>query len=338
MISEKDMVRIKYFIAVGLAVISLQAHAQKQGYTDIGQKWMYRPFINPAVTGNTPFLELNLFGRQQWVGVEGAPSTQIISGHSFFPNINSGFGLTLANEFIGIFHTIDIKVAYAYHLLLDDDIAVSFGLAGSTTWMFRDDSKIDLPNNNNTSYPQGYPPFETSILPDFDAGVELRNNWLRIGLSAIRLIDSPGDYNNNTPQPGRTFHAYTTTRMEAGTHFAISPALSGSLNHGLYDGEAGALLFYKRLRQRHSLVRLSTRFSDTYDFLWAGAFMRVSGTLVVMAGVSITEQCRVGYAYEHTFHFGQARQTNWANTHEIMLSWRFSPLQHGPRRYLCEDC
>jgi type IX secretion system PorP/SprF family membrane protein len=292
---------------------------------------LYRPFINPAVTGNTPFLELNLFGRKQWVGVDGAPSTQILSGHSFFPAINSGFGLTLSNEFIGVYHTIDVKIAYAYHLLLNNDIAISFGLAGSTTWMFRDDSKIDLQNNNTS-----YPPFETSILPNFDAGVELRNSWLKIGLSAIRLIDSHSNYSNSTPEIGRTFHAYATGRLEAGTHFSVSPTLSGSLNHNLYDGEAGALFFYKRLRQKNSLVRLNTRYSDMYDFLWAGAFMRFSGTMVIMAGISITEQCRVGYAYEHTFHFQQVK--NWANTHEIMLSWRFPPMQRGPRKYLCEDC
>jgi type IX secretion system PorP/SprF family membrane protein len=331
------MVRIKYFIAVGLAAISLQANAQGQGYVDLSQKWLYRPFINPAATGNTPFLELNLFARQQWMGVEGAPSTQILSGHSFLPNINSGVGLTLINEFIGMFHTLDIKIAYAYHLLLNDDIAISFGLAGNVAWMFRDDSKIDLQNPPATPLP----PFKTSMLPNFDAGIEIRNAWLKIGLSAIHLIDSPDNYNNlnsayyNTPKVERTFHAYATSRVEAGTHFAISPTLSGSLNHGFYDGEAGAMFFYKRLRQKNNLVRLSTRYSDTYDFLWAGAFMRFSGTLAIMAGVSITEQWRLGYAYEYTFHF---QQINWANTHEIMLSWRLPPLQQGARKYLCEDC
>jgi type IX secretion system PorP/SprF family membrane protein len=329
------MARIKYFIAVGLAAISLQANAQGQGYTDIGQKWLYRPLINPAVTGNTPFLELNLFARQQWLGVEGAPSTQIFSGHSFFPNINSGIGFTLTNEFIGMFHTLDIKFAYAYHLLLNQDIAISFGLAGNATWMFRDDSKIFFQNPDEAAPPQ---PLPTSMLPNFDAGVELRNAWLRIGLSATHLINSSDNYDNlaeyNTPKIERTFHAYATSRVEAGDRFAISPVLSGSLNQGFYDGEVGALFFYKRLRQKNNLVRLSTRYSDTYDFLWAGVFMRASKTLSIMAGISITEQWRLGYAYEHSFSF----QVNWVNTHELMLSWRLPPLQHGARKYLCEDC
>lgn len=329
--------RIKYFIVLGLVSVGLQAHGQGQGYVDLGQKWLYRPFINPAVTGNTPFLELNLFARQQWVGVEGAPSTQIFSGHSFFPAINSGAGLTVINEFIGIFHTIDIKLAYAYHVMLSEDISISFGLAGSMAWMYRDDSKIDLQN----PLVSPLPPFKTTLLPNFDAGIELRNRWLKIGLSAIHLIDSPGSYNDpgradyNAPNIERTFYAYAASHIEAGTYFAVSPAVSGSLNHGFYDGEAGAMLYYKRLRQKNNLARLSTRYSDTYDFLWAGAFMRFNGTLAIMAGISVTEQWRIGYAYEYTFHF---QQVQWANTHEIMLSWRLPPIQRGARKYLCEDC
>jgi type IX secretion system PorP/SprF family membrane protein len=331
------MVRIKHFIVMGLVAISLQANAQGQGYVDLGQKWLYRPFINPAATGNTPFLELNLFARKQWIGIEGAPSTQIFSGHSYFPSVNSGAGLTVTNELIGFFHTIDVKLAYAYHISLSEDLAISFGLAGDMTWMFRDDSKIDL-QNPNVSAP---PPFKTTMLPNFDAGVELRNSWLKVGLSAIHLLDSPKSYNDpsradyNVPNIERTFFAYLTGRVEAGTYFAVSPALLGSLNHGFYDGEAGAMFFFKRLRQKNDLVRLSTRYSETYDFLWAGAFIRFSGTMAIMAGVSLTEQWRLGYVYEYTFHF---QQIQWANTHEIMLSWRLPPIQRGPRKYLCEDC
>jgi type IX secretion system PorP/SprF family membrane protein len=331
------MERIKYFIAVILVATSLQANAQGQGYVDLGQKWLYRPFINPAATGNTPFLELNLFTREQWVGIDGAPTTQVFSGHSFFPTINSGAGLTLVNEFIGIYHTLDIKLAYAYHIQLNQDMSLSFGLAGSAKWMFRDDSKIDLQNPNVTPPP----PFKTSMLPNFDAGVELRNTWLRVGLSAIHLIESSDNYTDpnragyNTPKIDRTFHVYATCRIDAGFHFAVSPFVLGSSSHEFYDGEAGAMFFYKRLRRPNDLVRLRTRYSDTYDFLWAGAFMRFSGTLAIMAGISLTEQWRLGYAYEYTFHY---QRIHWANTHEIMLSWRLPPLQHGPRKYLCEDC
>jgi type IX secretion system PorP/SprF family membrane protein len=331
------MERIKYFIVAVLLAVGLQARAQGQGYVDMGQKWLYRPLVNPAVTGNTPFLELNLFTREQWVGIEGAPSTQMFSGHSFFPSVNSGVGLTLTNEFIGIYHTIDIKLAYAYHIPLSQDIAISFGLAGNAAWMFRDDSKIDLQNSSATPPP----PFKTTMFPNFDAGMELRTAWLKIGLSALHLIDSPNNYNDpnrtgyNSPKIERTFHAYTTSRIDTDTHFAFSPSLSGSITQEFYDGEVGTMFFYKRLRRQNDMVRLTTRYSDTYDFLWAGIFMRFSGTLAIMAGMSITEQWRVGYAYEYTFHY---QQVNWANTHEVMLSWRLPPIQHGPRKYLCEDC
>ncbi|MDR3185126.1 MAG: type IX secretion system membrane protein PorP/SprF [Prevotellaceae bacterium] len=330
------MTQIKYFIVAGLVAVSLQAHAQGQGYIDIGQKWLSRPLLNPAATGNTPFLEMDLFARRQWMGVEGAPSTQILFGHYAIPNLNSGIGATLTNEFIGFFHTLDIKFAYAYHLLLNQDIAISFGLAGNATWMFRDDSKIEL----QSPLAGNIPPLKTTMRPNFDAGVELRNAWLRVGLSAIHLIDSPKEYSSTSfdniqPAVERTFYAYTASRIEAGTNLAISPSLLGSVSHGFYDGEAGIMFFHKRLRQAHSLVRLRTRYTDTYDFLWTGAFMRFSGTIALMAGISLTEQWRLGYAYEYTFRF---RKIKYVSTHEVMLSWRMPIFQRGPRKYLCDDC
>jgi type IX secretion system PorP/SprF family membrane protein len=298
---------------------------------------MSRPLINPAATGNSPFLEMNLFARRQWLGVEGAPSTQILFGHYLFPNINSGIGVTLTNEFIGLFHTFDIKFAYAYHIMLSQDMSISFGLAGNLAWMSRNDSKIELQNPIDKST---IPPFKTTIHPNFDAGAEIRNAWLRIGLSATHLLNSPKSYNNPSlvdytiPDIEYTFHAYIACRIDAGDNFAISPTLSTSLNHGFYDGEAGALFFYKRKRS-DKLMRLNTRYNNTYDFLWAGGFMRFSRTMVLMAGISITEYWRLGYAYEHTFRY---QNVKWLNSHEIMLSWRLSPQRSGPRRYLCDDC
>jgi type IX secretion system PorP/SprF family membrane protein len=330
--------QIKYFIMVGLVAVSLQANAQGQGYVDIGQKWLNRPFLNPAATGNTPFLETNLFVRQQWMGVEGAPSTQHLFGHCAIPNFNAGVGVAFTNEYIGLFHTFNIKLAYAYHVPLGQGTAISFGLAGNAMWMFRDDSKIELQNPNIGTR---IPPIKSSMFPNFDAGVELHNKWLKIGLSAMHLIDAPKDYSNPAlvdyinPDIDRTFYAYASCRVGAGTGFAISPSLLGSVSHGFYDGEVGALFFHKRLRQKNGLVRLSTRYSDTYDFLWAGAFLRFSGTMAVMAGISITEQWRLGYAYEYTFRFQNIKHVA---THEVMLWWYLPGFQRGPRKYLCDDC
>ena len=332
------MTQIKYFIVAVLMSWGLQANAQGQGHLDIGQKWLNRPFLNPAVTGNTPFLDMSILARKQWMGIEGAPSTQMLFGHFAIPSVSSGVGVTLTNELIGLFHTFDIKFAYAYHLLLSDDVAISFGLAGNVTRMFRDDSKIEL-QNPHASRP--VPPIKSSMLPNFDAGIELRNAWLKLGLSAMHIIDRLEDYSDpnlvdyTSPSIERTLYVYATGRVDAGADFSISPTLLGSMTRGFYDGEVGSLFFYKRVRQKHNLVRLSTRRSDTYDFLWGGAFIRFSGTMAFLAGVSITEEWRLGYAYEYTFRLQDVKHVS---THEVMLSWRMPITHRGPRKYLCDDC
>jgi type IX secretion system PorP/SprF family membrane protein len=323
------MPRINYSIIILLILIAAGIQANAQDYINMGQKWLSRPLFNPAATGSTPFMEITAFGREQWIGIDGAPSTQLLHGHFFFPEINSGVGATITNEFIGFYHSLDIKLAYSYHLELDQDVHLSFGLSGDMTWMFRDDSKIDFEN----PYIVVPPLFETKMIPNFDAGLELHHKWIKVGLSVLRIMDAASDYNG--PKIERTFQAYIFNRFNIGNQLAISPSLLGSLSHGLYDGEFGSLFFYRRPRNAQSLVRLRTRYNDTYDFLWAGAYMHFNGAVSIMAGISITDQLRLGYAYEHSFNLNHIQHVS---SHEIMLSWRLPVQDHGPRRYLCEDC
>jgi type IX secretion system PorP/SprF family membrane protein len=318
------MSRIKYYIIMGMAVICLQARAQ--GDVDMGQKWLCYPLLNPATIGNDiPSLELNLFGRQQWLGVDGAPTTELLFGQYALPDINSGVGLTLSNEVIGMFQNIDIKMAYAYHVRLNKDVSLSFGLAADLRWISRIDSKIELQNPSVSP-----PPFENTMQPNIDAGIELSNQWLSLGLSAVSLFNDDTNYGGQTF--GRTFHAYLSGRFNAGSRLAISPSVRGSVKHGLYDGEVGAVFYYRKLRNNEkSLVRLPAKVNERYNFLWAGVYSRFSGSLIVMAGVSITEQWRLGYAYEHTFALQQVR---YATSHELMVSWQLPAFpKSGPRRY-----
>ncbi|MBL4625096.1 MAG: type IX secretion system membrane protein PorP/SprF, partial [Flavobacteriales bacterium] len=41
------------------------------------------PFLyNPAIAGSKPYIDFRLQHKSQWLGVDGSPSTQLISAHS----------------------------------------------------------------------------------------------------------------------------------------------------------------------------------------------------------------------------------------------------------------
>jgi len=71
----------KVLIAFVLVVVSFEAITAQQDaqYT----QYMYNTLVvNPAYAGSRGLLSLNGLHRSQWIGVDGAPTTQTLSLHS----------------------------------------------------------------------------------------------------------------------------------------------------------------------------------------------------------------------------------------------------------------
>ena len=316
------MKNFKYLIVfIGLTVTSTAA---AQGHLDIEQKWLYRALFNPAATGNTNTLDLYGIAHEQWTGVAGAPSVQLLYGHYLFQNANLGVGFGVINESIGFYHTLDLKASFAYHIPLTSEFTLSLGLSPIVNWTFRNDADISF------DYPEiaVAPPFESRTDINFDAGVELRHQWFKLGISALRLIEQ-----KENPISYRSFMSYGVSRFGVTEHVDLSPVLAGTLDHTIINGEAGMMFFYKRQSSRQQLLRLHSS-RETYDFLWGGLLARTSGDVSVLAGVGITEHWRLGYAFRYSFQY----QSEYSpSSHEILLSWRI-PISNATRYYNCEDC
>ena len=50
--------------------------------------------FNPAVAGSSPTLDVSLLARQQWIGFDEAPSSQVLNANTFLRNIG-GIGMTM---------------------------------------------------------------------------------------------------------------------------------------------------------------------------------------------------------------------------------------------------
>jgi type IX secretion system PorP/SprF family membrane protein len=75
--------------------------------------------INPAYAGARKDLSVNGSYRAQWVGFDGAPTTQNFSVHGPFQNENMALGLQFQNDQIGARKAPFLGLAYAYRLKLD---------------------------------------------------------------------------------------------------------------------------------------------------------------------------------------------------------------------------
>ena len=115
--------------------------------------------INPAVSGIESYLDLQLAHRDQWVNIDGAPTTTMITLHGSinpdglpradfnrnplpnpghyrtFNSANrrgfSGMGGFAMRDKIGAFQNLELGVSYAYHLPLSRSFNLSLGLAPS---------------------------------------------------------------------------------------------------------------------------------------------------------------------------------------------------------------
>ncbi len=321
----------KYFIILALLVLGFHSESRAQGNIELNQKWLCRSFFNPAATGNVPYLELYAVGRQQWVGVKGAPFTAILHAHSFLQDFNSGVGLSVSNDMIGFYSVLNAKASYAFHIFPDRFSALSFGLSGGILSSWRDNSKIDLMEPSDPDY---NPDFHSQVNPDFDIGIEYRNRWFRSGISVMHLLGHHQTLNG--VYVGQNFYAYVSARFDLTEQFSIMPSAFSLYSAEWHQLEAGAILYYKKRRGTPAFIRLREESTNTYDLLWVGLYLRQHGDIALLAGISLNENMRIGYSYDHTF-LGNSRAFN-TSSHEIMLSYRINTARQVPRTYYCEDC
>ena len=86
---------------------------QEQQYT----QFMYNKLgYNPAYAGSNNTACITGLYRNQWLGIEGAPQTQLLSFNAPIMNQRVGVGLNLNRHTIGITERWTVDGAYAYRL------------------------------------------------------------------------------------------------------------------------------------------------------------------------------------------------------------------------------
>ena len=126
---------------------------------------------NPGYTGipDAPcFLALH---RSQWIGIEGAPSTQIVSANLPFLKKRLGIGLQLTNQSIGITRIFSTDMNYAYHIPIGKG-ELSVALQGSLRYYAENynDTRLHATQgvNIDNSIPVG---LQNRYLPNFGTGI-----------------------------------------------------------------------------------------------------------------------------------------------------------------------
>ena len=165
---------------------------QEQQYT----QFMYNKLsINPGYAGSKGVPCLTAIFRKQWIGLDGAPETQILSFQGLSKNKKIGLGINFNRNIIGISERWTAEGSYAYRIKAGQ-ATLAIGLQASVRYYganFLDRRLISItPLQADGAIELGT---QTKYLPNFGMGFYLDTKDFYIGFSVPRLLENDLDFN-----------------------------------------------------------------------------------------------------------------------------------------------
>jgi type IX secretion system PorP/SprF family membrane protein len=287
----------KYLFVLTLVLIGSIMQAQKLPI--LNQHYINRFSLSPSYAGLEDGVSLFAGYRNQWADIEGAPITKVLSVNSPIGK-NIGLGATLMNDQEGYFNRLYGSLSYAYHLTLDGEHNISFGLTG----MFFEHS-INLTDANvgdiNDPVIQGKYVLNETV---FNAGASVLYRWqgLNVGFNAPLIIQNRSKYNRTND-----IDDYLLKR-----HYLV---------HAIYDYQINDIIDVSP----YVILRMNEYAPMSYEFaalarykkfVWAGASYRREGSIGANVGFMLSNTMMFHYTYE----FGGKNMTGNTNgSHEFSL-------------------
>lgn len=256
--------------------------------------------INPAYSGSTTDLNMSAMYRKQWVGFEGSPATFNATGHIALSNNRMGAGLIVLQDKIGSDKTSEITFTYGYHLPLNNEMTLSFGLQGGAINYYSDysDLKINPADSKFTN--------QSVWKPNFGTGFILKNEKFLVGFSVPKLLKA----NSTVEQLSTSLynqHAYALGAyvFQVSYRMKLKPWVLARMIKG-----APASLDYGA----------SVKIDDSYSL---GFFTRNFETYGTFAQINFGDHLRFAYVFELPTKNSVGTQFT---THELTMGVRLSTL------------
>ncbi len=307
----------KIYATLALAVLLSQAIAQQDiQFTQFMQK---KIAVNPAYAGSRGFPVISAIHRQQWVGLDGAPSTQALSIHAPVFADRVGLGLTLINDRIGYFGSLYGNLQYSYRMVLGKGI-FSVGMQGSFRRFSVDYSAANTISGDDPNLPTN---LAAKTLFNIGFGGYYQTDKFYLGASVPRFLenglgaDNQGVVNDFTGEV---------------PHYYLMLGCIATLTEDLKLRPA-ALAKYVKNTPINLDLNLSLGFKEKY---WVGATYRTGldlaktdfGSFDLLFQYQVNQQLMVGLAYD--LALSEIRKTN-SGTYEIMLEYGFWKEGRGVR-------
>jgi len=281
-------------ITLVLGLIGMMSYAQQDSqYT----QYMYNTInINPAYAGSREVLSIFGLHRSQWVGLDGAPTTNAVSVNSPIGDSSFGIGLSVVNDRIGPAEENAISADLSYYIPMSDTYKLAFGLKGTANLFSIDVNKLNIQHQNDPQFQN----LDNDFSPNVGAGIYLYSDKFYAGISVPNFFETKRYKDNSISITQERLHYYFITGyvFEANPNLKIKPSVLTKAVEGAplqIDGSLNFLLFEK---------------------LTLGAAYRWDAAWSAMAGFQISNSIFIGYAYDA--ETTQLQNYN-SGSHEVFL-------------------
>jgi type IX secretion system PorP/SprF family membrane protein len=288
-------------------------------------KYMFNSLtVNPGYAGSNDHLTLNLIHRSQWLGVNGAPTTQSFNIHSPLRNERVGVGLSAVNDKIGVVGSLDMNLSYAYRIPIGKSKLAVGIQAGMQNW------RANLTELNIQKPDDVFAQDINKFLPNFGAGVYFSNKSFYAGFGCPRLVEYElrPQQATTTPQYARTYRHYYGSMGAAlplgGDNLIFRPSVLVK-SAGAFSKLRKDAAFQNIGAPTEVDVDLSLFFHQT---LWLGVAYRTAverkessdDSFDVWLAYFLKNGLRIGAAYDYTLTDIQKVSNG---SFEIMLGYEF---------------
>ena len=266
--------------------------------------------VNPAIAGMDDYYQIKTSVRNQWVGIEDAPKTTLLSVYGRSSE-HVGLGGSVFNDQVGPTSRSGASLTYAYHFNLTNEVKMAMALSGGFTQF-----KLDKAgwNNYHSDDPLMDGAEAVNLVPDATFGFNIyeEDKWY-FGVAVPQLLNSKltlidKDFVNNLSLDmdgslSRHIYAMGMYNIELSHYWDIQPSV-----------------LFKTVSDQHQIdMGLKTIYSDKF---WIGMDYRNNGDISALLGFIIQEKFMIGYSYD--IPNSEISQYT-TGSHEFMFGVTFRP-------------
>ncbi len=236
-----------YYLLALLISFCFSLDLKAQWDAQVSQYWKVKTFFNPAFGAEKDSIQATLLHRQQWVGVDNAPKTFIVSADMpvNFMGRKHGVGILAMSESIGLFKNTSIGAQYVYKKRWKKNI-LNVGVQLGFTSIGFDASQIDKAGQEDI---EDIGATDQTKVFDGNIGIAWVAPKYYIGISSTHITQPNFEIGDDiTTYIARAYYFTAGYNMRLGkSSYELQPSVLIKADNTVVQYDATARLVYKRM-------------------------------------------------------------------------------------------